>query len=223
MSEITLSECVTTGSTSTKNVNVRSIDTTKKRNRGPFLKLTGKKFNRLTVIGESPYLRKDGYKHIKWICKCDCGKDTVVDSFQLRHGKTKSCGCYRDETGRSRMQKPPYFWLLGKLPKDKPSTLTYADLLEFVKIKNCHYCSDAVEWNPHTISRKGKRVKGKYNLDRKDNALGYSKENCVVCCSACNYLKGDKFTFSEMIELGRVLKCLRESRQIQGLPWIRYY
>ena len=38
-------------------------------------------------------------------------------------------------------------------------------------------------------------MSAKYNLDRKDNSIGYSKNNCVVCCSTCNYIKGDKFTY----------------------------
>ena len=33
--------------------------------------------------------------------------------------------------------------------------------------EKCHYC--------------GAELRG-YNLDRKDNTKGYSKENCVVCC-----------------------------------------
>jgi hypothetical protein len=29
-----------------------------------------------------------------------------------------------------------------------------------------------------------------YNgIDRVDNTLGYSKENCVSCCKICNYMK----------------------------------
>lgn len=223
MNETIQSECGIIGDMLNKN-GVGRLNGIMKRNRGPFLNLVGQKFNRLTVIREVPKNLAINRTPIKWHCKCDCGKETVVSSFQLRHGRTKSCGCYRDECGQKRMQKPPYFWLLKRIPRDKPITLTYEELLDFVKIRECHYCGSPIEWIPHTVSRKNRKVNsGKYNLDRKNNSLGYSKDNCVVCCSECNYLKGDKFTFEEMIELGSVLKRLRENRQTQGIPWIKYY
>src|SRR4030042_1625052 len=36
----------------------------------------------------------------KWLCHCDCGKTTISDSYQLRHGITKSCGCYQRDGAR---------------------------------------------------------------------------------------------------------------------------
>lgn len=31
--------------------------------------------------------------HIKWLCKCDCGKETIVFSSNLKRQHTTSCGC----------------------------------------------------------------------------------------------------------------------------------
>ncbi len=45
----------------------------------------GKKFGRLTVIDKLP----DG----KVLCRCECGKETVVYKSNLTSGHTKSCGC----------------------------------------------------------------------------------------------------------------------------------
>lgn len=69
--------------------------------------LTGKKFNRLTVMGldeERNKLNKERLKNgeIKnagthWICKCDCGSIKSVAGYQLKSGHTKSCGCYQSE------------------------------------------------------------------------------------------------------------------------------
>lgn len=58
----------------------------------PFIDLTSQKFNRLTIIR-----RDKTTKGTKWICKCDCGKTTIVDSYKLRSGSTKSCGCFKKE------------------------------------------------------------------------------------------------------------------------------
>lgn len=57
-----------------------------------FIDITGQKFNRLTAI--------DYVGNQRWLCKCDCGKEKIVDAYALRHGKTKSCGCLHDEMAR---------------------------------------------------------------------------------------------------------------------------
>lgn len=47
--------------------------------------LIGKKFNKLTPIKYIP--------GSKWLCKCDCGNETVVQTSHLTTNHTKSCGC----------------------------------------------------------------------------------------------------------------------------------
>ena len=61
---------------------------------------------------------------------------------------------------------------------------------EFLQLTtcDCHYCGIA----PKQFFRKnignGPYV---YNgIDRKDNSVGYTMENCVSCCKTCNYSKG---------------------------------
>ncbi|MDU7298616.1 MAG: hypothetical protein E7L43_02565 [Finegoldia magna] len=61
--------------------------------------LTGKKFERLTVIKEDDD-RKD-----HWICKCDCGNTVSVLDYYLIHGKTKSCGCYKADMAKKNIEK----------------------------------------------------------------------------------------------------------------------
>ena len=38
---------------------------------------------------------------VLWRCICNCGKETVVKSRNLRHGLTKSCGCLRKKHAAS--------------------------------------------------------------------------------------------------------------------------
>ena len=40
----------------------------------------------------------------RWICQCDCGKVCVCQKENLRLGKTKSCGCLREEQRRRNMK-----------------------------------------------------------------------------------------------------------------------
>ncbi len=60
--------------------------------------LTGQRFGRLTAI-ERAENNKRG--QARWKCACDCGSEKVVNSDDLRSGRTKSCGCSRvkDLTG----------------------------------------------------------------------------------------------------------------------------
>ena len=53
------------------------------------LDLTGQKYGHLTVL--QPAENIDG--RTAWLCRCDCGRETVVKTNRLRCGHTKSCGC----------------------------------------------------------------------------------------------------------------------------------
>ena len=50
--------------------------------------LSGLVFSKLTVLKKMPS-RKG---HAKWLCKCECGNEVVVDAGNLRSGHSKSCG-----------------------------------------------------------------------------------------------------------------------------------
>ncbi len=52
--------------------------------------ITGQKFNFITVISVFGY---DPQQRLMWNCVCDCGKNFVAKSNNLRTGNTKSCGC----------------------------------------------------------------------------------------------------------------------------------
>lgn len=54
-----------------------------------FIDLTGKKFERLTVIER---LENNKHGHITWRCTCECGRSTKVASYSLTTGHIRSCG-----------------------------------------------------------------------------------------------------------------------------------
>lgn len=58
-----------------------------------FETLIGKRFGKLEVIGVAP----SKYDKLHWLCRCDCGKETVASTSGLKSGHTQSCGCYQDE------------------------------------------------------------------------------------------------------------------------------
>lgn len=55
--------------------------------------MTGLRLGRLTVIGRADSIAGKA----AWLCRCDCGKETVVRGYSLRNGDTQSCGCLHEE------------------------------------------------------------------------------------------------------------------------------
>ena len=55
------------------------------------LDLTGQRYGRLTVLRRA---EKVGGK-TAWVCRCDCGNETIVKTTCLRTGATTTCGCLR--------------------------------------------------------------------------------------------------------------------------------
>lgn len=167
-----------------------------------YLDLTGKRFNRLLVIKKLSLKDRTKDNHLNWLCKCDCGKEVKISGRNLIRGVTGSCGCYN----RDKMKKKPFMWIYNCIIRtasvsERECNLTYEEFLEFTKINHCHYCNTEIKWLDHYS--KGDRMA--YYLDRKNNNEGYSKNNCVVCCSECNFIKSNRFTCDEMLKIGSVL------------------
>lgn len=73
--------------------------------------------------------------------------------------------------------------------------LTEAQYVELNR-KPCHYCGGP-------LPPKGR------GLDRLDNARGYSIDNIVPCCTACNRMRGDHLTYDEMVAVSKALRRFR--------------
>jgi hypothetical protein len=56
--------------------------------------LTGRTFNRLTVLCRGKNTKQ---RETTWLCRCACGKLTVVRRWHLFSGNTKACGCLQPE------------------------------------------------------------------------------------------------------------------------------
>lgn len=60
--------------------------------------LIGQKFGRLTVMDYAEdHIQKSGKHRTQWKCVCSCGNTVIVQSFNLKSGNTKSCGCLNTE------------------------------------------------------------------------------------------------------------------------------
>ena len=148
----------------------------------------GNRYGRLLVIG--PALEK--YRgEVVWLCKCDCGNETQVRGSCLRSGNTKSCGCLGREF-HTLPEGQAAFNALYRQYRQQARRRGYKFELTKEQFRNltqqpCHYCGA----EPAQLWKRAE-YNGTYQyngLDRIDPNKGYSIENVVPCCSACNFAK----------------------------------
>ena|SRR5271157_1356755 len=176
--------------------------------------LIGQKFGRLTVIQQAENPWKNGRA---WLCQCDCGGQRVDTSSNLRAGKSKSCGCLQTENRKRQARKwtlpdgqAAVNFLLSKYKhgaevRHLEFCLT-EDQFRVLISSNCHYCGITPARPLPSLLRERKTNKGfVYNgVDRKDNAKGYTPENCVPACTFCNRFKKNLSYEEFMAYLNRV-------------------
>lgn len=64
--------------------------------------ITGRTYERLTVLRYVRISDKSGKLRGRWLCVCTCGKKIKANSSDLRRGRTPSCGCLcREKIGRA--------------------------------------------------------------------------------------------------------------------------
>lgn len=162
--------------------------------------LTGLVFGRLTVIKLSNRIGNNDEPY--WACICSCGIEKEIVGPSLSSGKTKSCGCLvKDEMKKRILPKGEcgFNCVLSdyKYNAKKRGLQWYLskDDFKYLTQQNCYYCGSP----PLGISKPNSKrasidvVENSiycYNgVDRKDNKLGYIKENVVSCCKQCNIIK----------------------------------
>ena len=95
-----------------------------------FINLVGQRFGRLVVLD---FAAGKG-KHLRWLCQCDCGKQSIAQGYDLRFGHHRSCGCLHRETvtvhGATRhggWRTPEYAtWIAMKTRCFNPRSTPYA-------------------------------------------------------------------------------------------------
>jgi len=148
-----------------------------------------------------------GHKRTWYYFDCvSCGTEIKVrsDSLLRSSGKCMSCA----------QKKKPFESIYNGLFQDHRKTeviLSYEQFLEFTKIDQCHYCGTYIPWVPYGVDH-GKYKSRAYFLDRIDHFGPYSKENCVVCCTRCNKLRSNDFSYEEFLLIGKALREINRLR-----------
>ena len=64
----------------------------------PRTDITGQRFGKLVAIRETEPAKDSYGRPVRcWLCRCDCGRETVVRMKNLKNKITRSCGCLRKE------------------------------------------------------------------------------------------------------------------------------
>lgn len=153
---------------------------------------TGKRYGKLTVLSKS---RKKTRKAF-WDCVCDCGNNCTVRADNLRT-KTTSCGCDVYEKtcsakglaeGDSQFNALYSSYESNARRKNLPFFLS-KEVFKLVVSQNCYYCGKIPS---ETFKKNGLKGVFIYNgVDRKDSTKGYIQDNCLPCCTDCNYMKSN--------------------------------
>lgn len=146
----------------------------------------GEVFGKLTVVG----LGNISGKRKFLMCSCECGNTKEVLPKNLTRGVTTNCGCVKVTRNAG---KPVGVAGFNKtLSSYKSNAKKRGLVFELCEVtcaelfsSNCYYCGDA----PSKLARSSKRDFSYNGIDRLDSGMGYTIENCVPCCSVCNYLK----------------------------------
>lgn len=141
--------------------------------------LTGKKFNRLTVLSEVK--KRSVHRTVSWNCVCSCGGKVVVSGNHLKSGHTKSCGClYNPEMntkhGYNRRGKMKPEYRIWSNMKYRCQVKTYKEyhLYGGRGIKVC----DRWQLFENFISDMGNRPSKGHSIDRINPNKNYEPSNC---------------------------------------------
>jgi hypothetical protein len=143
-----------------------------------FIDITGQRFGRLTAVSREKRISKRTF----WLCRCDCGRETVVERSNLKFGVTKSCGClYADRTGpykhgharKTRYSVTYHAWLAMRARCTNPK----GDNWKYYGSRGITVCDRWQHSFENFLSDMGEKPPG-LSLDRIDNNGNYEPGNC---------------------------------------------
>lgn len=138
--------------------------------------LAGKRFGCWVVSTEAA---RRGYVRM-WSCVCDCGTERLVIGDSLRRGQSRSCGCQTAKFIGDRLRgdgvSGTKMYKVWQAMVARCTNSAHHDYRNYGG-RGITVCERWKESFPTFLEDMGEAEPG-LTLDRKDNNLGYSKENC---------------------------------------------
>jgi hypothetical protein len=155
--------------------------------------LTGSRKRTWTIIGLAPKRHNGG--NLAWYARCDCGRQKIVTSNNWGRGSGTRCSiCEPRKTynqlpdGESSFNTLYYGYVIRAEKRGLEWNLS-REQFRGITVRECLYCG-----KPPSQVRNNTRGTPGYQytgVDRLDPLLGYTVENVVPCCGACNRAKSD--------------------------------
>jgi len=147
-------------------------------------------------------------------CQCKCGTIKVIRANSLLRGTSTCCGCIPKSKPRISLFTRTCNNLYAKYrcmarKRKIEFNISKRGFLGLV-FESCFYCGNS----PNNLCKsvRDPNYLLKYNgLDRLNNNLGYSKDNCVPCCFTCNQMKGTQ-SYGNFINHMKTIIKYREER-----------
>ena len=192
--------------------------------------LTGQRFGRLLVI-KRVGSTKDGQK--TYLCRCDCGKEKIIRSGNLRSGRTISCGCASAERVRKRNKASTIHGGCGTrlytIWGDMKNRCTYKGAINW-HLYGGRGISVCEEWKNDFANFRDWAIANGYSdelqLDRIDNNGNYEPGNCKWSNRSeqgnnrrtCKYItiNGETKTVSEWCRINGVNRSAAYNRIARG-------
>jgi hypothetical protein len=150
------------------------------------LKLTGKTFERLTVIRRDGYKPNGATRTSTWLCQCECGNVLRVRGHDLVSGNTRSCGCLKIGTSTHGKSNHPLYqtWFDIK----KRCGMVSCKAPRTIKFYHKNNISMALEWLDFEVFYEWaiKTWRNGLVIDRIDTLSGYSPSNCRFITQKAN-------------------------------------
>lgn len=183
--------------------------------------LLGRRFGALRVVAFVGY-RGTPTKHAHWACVCDCGKPREVRATRLLRGSVESCAACAKTSAAARGAETRAF--PGNEVAIRMVIATYKENarrrgllfslsdegMRGLLAGRCYYCDSP----PSSVrTSKSRRASITYNgIDRLNNAGGYTSENVVSCCAACNFAKREMSVEQFLQHIAKIFHHTQEAR-----------
>lgn len=146
--------------------------------------LTGQKFGKLTVVRRvEDKIQPSGQRKTAWLCRCECGGETIVTSTNLKNTSTQSCGCLQKQIQANNKSRTTHGMSYTRLYRiwngmrqrcDNPKAVSY----KYYGGEGKAVCE---EWNTFATFRDWALRNGYQDgltIDRIDGMKGYTPDNC---------------------------------------------